>query len=597
MSKLHKRPRLEEEGADVDGRDEEYGMSQQTTRSCIILHYNNKSFPLCFSRGSSPQSLESAVRAVCSLGVRNSFYLKNDKGEICVVDASLPQGNYFIHVATCAIDMSFRLPFVGVRNLEKLRECVMTSYCFILHELPAELHQYMFTFLAPSDLLNASKVCKMWYNVSNDPELWRRLYAQRFLVPSTIPDPPQALARLGWKNVYFVGHLFGVSTRDIRMQVVNSLKTLLEKSLLETDDENYQSMTILAGLERFVIIVFVHFPLVPFRTNNGMLTFQLALPSTTVQVSYPFNLWSWRTSAAGMAQKCTAADLTTRFFKPFLDDSLVQVKRMIEGGAREKMMFSKHTLPVFIPLPPTCAAPRTTREKIIVCVDLSTPDRNPFVGQRCASDVTLLEVVKFGVKTFVDVKHKMNNSNQFAICALGETAEMHQPFTNNVEEFSSRLDELIPCGKLRTFDMSSLFSTMSNFIEQDAKNGADKDCVYRCIFIYCRSDSVPIWTHGQQSGRKVLSRENFFFDVLYLHEKPSSSNMPQEVFDALTDVYHTCGTMERPNSSYYCENSTSISRHFLCWAQIMAMPSQRPQQVENLPIVPYPEVAINIGKN
>jgi hypothetical protein len=584
---------LEEEGADVDGRDEEFGNSQ-VPRLYIELYYNNKGFPVSFSKNCSPQQLESTIRAVCSLGVRNSFYLKNDKGEVCVIDSSLPQGTYSVNIATCSSDLSFRLPFVGVRNLDKLRECVLSSYCFILHELPVELHQYLFSFLAPSDLLNAFKVCKMWYNVSNDPELWRRLYNQRFLpnaTHNTTPDPPQALARIGWKNVFFVSHMFGASTRDIRMQFVSSLKNLLEKNLLEWDDENYQSMTILAGLERFVIIVFVHIPLVPFRTppNNGMLTFQLALPSTTVQVSYPFNLWSWRTSGSGLAQKCTIADLTTRFFKPFLDDSLLQVKRMIEGGAREKMMFSKHTLPVFIPLPPTYSTPRKSREKIIICVDLSTPDRNPFVGQRCATDVSLLEVVKFGVKTFVDVKHKMNSSNQFAICALGETAEMHQQFTSNVEEFSSRLDELIPCGKLRTFDMSSLFSSMLNCIEQDVKNGTDKDCVYRCIFIYCRSNSVPIWSHGQQAGRKVLSRENFFFDVLYLHEKPSSSNMPQEVFDALTDVYHSCGTTERPNSSYYCENSTSISRHFLCWAQIMAMPFQRPQQVENLPIVPYPE--------
>lgn len=591
-SKLHKRPRLEEEGADVDGRDDEFSNTQQAPRICVELYFNNKSFPLTFSRSSSPQYIESSIRAVCSLGVRNPFYLKNEKGEICVIDSSLPQGTYTINVAaSIPTELSFRLPFVGVRNLEKLRECVMSSYCFILHELPVELHQYMFSFLSPSDLLNAFKVCKMWYNVSNDAELWRRLYYQRFITPNTVADPPAALARIGWKNVFFVSHLFGASTRDIRMQVVSSLKNLLEKNLLEWDDENYQSMTILAGLERFVIIVFVHFPLVPFRTppNSGMLTFQLALPSTPVppQVSFPFNLWSWRTSNSGVAQKCSITDLTTRFFKPFLDDSLLQVKRLIEGGAREKMMFSKHTLPVFIPLSPSISTPRKFREKIIICVDLCTPDRNPFVGQRCAPDVTLLEVVKFGVKNFVDVKHKMNNSNQFAICALGETAEMHQQFTDNVEEFSSRLDELIPCGKLRTFDMSSLFSTMLNFIEQDAKTGADQDCVYRCIFIYCRSNSVPIWSHGQQSGRKVLSRENFFFDVLYLHEKPSSSNMPQEVFDALTDVYHSCGTTERPNSSYYCENSTSISRHFLCWAQIMAMPFQRPQQVENLPIVPY----------
>lgn len=64
-------------------------------------------------------------------------------------------------------------------------------------------------------------------------------------------------------------------------------------------------------------------------------------------------------------------------YRPFLDDSLMQVKRMMEGGQRERMMFSKHTLPVFIPLPPTCVASRNTKEKIIICVDLSTPDRNP----------------------------------------------------------------------------------------------------------------------------------------------------------------------------------------------------------------------------
>lgn len=594
---LHKRPRLEEEGVDTNTVDAEYS-DVQPSRCCIVLNFSGKNCPLSFSRSSSPQSLESTIRTVCSLGVRSPFFLKNDRGEICVVDASLPQGNYTVHISA-GTDLSFRLPFVGVRNMEKLRECVMSSYCFILHELPAELHQYLFTFLAPTDLLNASKVCKMWCTVSNDPELWRRLYVQRFLTPNVVPDPPAPLAKLGWKNVYFVCHLFGVSTREIRIQLATSLKGLLEKSVLEMDDENYQSMTLLAGLDRYVIIVYVHFPLVPFRTDKGkgMVTFQPALPSTTVQVSYPFHLWSWRTSDLGVTSRCTAADLTAKFFKPFLDDTLAQVKRMMmtEGGARERMTFSKHTLPVFIPLPVASSAPRTFKEKIIICVDLSSPDRNPFVaGQRCASDVPLLEVVKFGVKTFVDVKYKMNNSNQFAICALSETAEMHQSFTNNVEEFSSRLDELIPCGKLRTFDMSSLFTVMQNCIDQDSKNGADRDCVYRCLFIYCRSDSVPAWglsPYGQMAGRKVLSKENFFFDVLYLHEKPVlNQNCPQEVFDALTDVYHTCGTTERPNSSYYCENSTSISRHFLCWAQIMAMPSQRPQQVENLPIIPYPEV-------
>lgn len=50
----------------------------------------------------------------------------------------------------------------------------------------------------------------MWCTVSNDPELWRRLYTQRFLTPDVIADPIAPLAKLGWKNVYFVWYVFYV---------------------------------------------------------------------------------------------------------------------------------------------------------------------------------------------------------------------------------------------------------------------------------------------------------------------------------------------------------------------------------------------------
>jgi len=267
---------------------------------------------------------------------------------------------------------------------------------------------------------------------------------------------------------------------------------------------------------------------------------------------------------------------------------------MIDGtAAREKMAFTKHTIPVFIPLPSVATGPPKNTsnicEKIIFCIDLCSLDKNPFVGQRCDKDVGLLEVVKLGVRTFVDIKLKMNLSNQFALCTLTNCAEIYQNFTNSAEEFAQRLDELIPHGKLQSFDMSSLFSTLYNCIEKDTQEKPNEPCIYRCIFIYCRSDTIPGWMDGFAEGRKLLSDTRFYFDVLYLHEKPTPTNMPQEVFDALTDVYNICGTTERLNSSYYCENSTSISRHFLCWAQLMAFPLQRPQQVENLPIVPYPE--------
>lgn len=46
------------------------------------------------------------------------------------------------------------------------------------------------------------------------------------------------------------------------------------------------------------------------------------------------------------------------------------------------------------------------------------------MGQRCDKDVGLLDVVKLGVRTFVDIKQKMNTNNKFAICALTDVADM-----------------------------------------------------------------------------------------------------------------------------------------------------------------------------
>ena len=57
-------------------------------------------------------------------------------------------------------------------------------------------------------------------------------------------------------------------------------------------------------------------------------------------------------------------------------------------------------------------------------MDLCSLERNPFVGQRCDKDVGLLEVVKLGVRTFVDTKLKMNTRNQFALCTLTDAAYM-----------------------------------------------------------------------------------------------------------------------------------------------------------------------------
>lgn len=48
----------------------------------------------------------------------------------------------------------------------------------------------------------------------------------------------------------------------------------------------------------------------------------------------------------------------TSFRRGFLDHSLEKMRRMIDGtAARDKMAFTKHTIPVFIPLPAITGGP------------------------------------------------------------------------------------------------------------------------------------------------------------------------------------------------------------------------------------------------
>jgi len=177
------------------------------------------------------------------------------------------------------------------------------------------------------------------------------------------------------------------------------------------------------------------------------------------------------------------------------------------------------------------------------------------------------------LKLFVHTKQKMNPEHEFAICVLTNVAIWYQDLTTDVELFSKKLNNLQAQGDYPSFDISTLFDLINAKFSDvlSGKTRATCDHVYRVIFIYCRSATLP---SGFPSAlcMKILDSPTFFFDALYLHSKPAKDNRPQEVYDFITDIEgkdHIC---------YYFENSTSIRKFHLHVAHLLAHPLQRPDQ-------------------
>lgn len=49
-----------------------------------------------------------------------------------------------------------------------------------INKIPNEVLAHIFSYTSIPDLLNISKVCRRWHNVSNDNALWKQLFFQTF---------------------------------------------------------------------------------------------------------------------------------------------------------------------------------------------------------------------------------------------------------------------------------------------------------------------------------------------------------------------------------------------------------------------------------
>lgn len=216
-------------------------------------------------------------------------------------------------------------------------------------------------------------------------------------------------------------------------------------------------------------------------------------------------------------------------------------------------------------------------ERIIICIDIdeemkeqniSLSHRRKRYGHR-----SRIYHLRRLLRNFLVVKNAMNSLHEFALCAIGEEAIWLVDFTNDLQVLVDNLFSLEPQGSFSKFDISSLFDIINSKVTVGSSS-TERGYYYRCILFYGRSSITPEYGNQHTKAWKQLSSlPNFFFDVLYVHDKASKENKPQEVFDFFASLESTSAS-----GSYMFTESHSLKKLSCKVAQLVSNSSQRPRQ-------------------
>jgi len=123
--------------------------------------------------------------------------------------------------------------------------------------------------------------------------------------------------------------------------------------------------------------------------------------------------------------------------------------------------------------------------------------------------------------------------------------------------------------------MNSVFSELLNKIslpdiKSEAIESSPPEFVYRIIFIYSRSSTIPKWkSENPREFTKFNNSPICFFDSIFLHKTGKDNPNMQKVFDYLNEL-------EDDNKiSYIFEIGTSLKKVYDYFAKLIAHPLQR----------------------
>ncbi|XP_042469570.1 BRISC and BRCA1-A complex member 1-like [Zingiber officinale] len=232
----------------------------------------------------------------------------------------------------------------------------------------------------------------------------------------------------------------------------------------------------------------------------------------------------------------------------------------MEGSPLAAAAPSRSTIPVSSPPPRYTLTPsRYYSEDVLFCVDVDVESKAEMAKGR---SITRLDAIKQAICLFIHAKHTMNPDHRFALSILTQSVSWVR------KDFSSEVDLLLPAvWALTAADTSYGFADITQLFRiatHEAKKSRAQSRLFRVILIYCRSSVCP-------QHQWPVSQKFFTMDVIYLHDKPSTENCPQKVYDALVDALEHVSEYE----GFIFESGQSYSRVIL---KQMCMLLSHPQQ-------------------
>ncbi|EOA17155.1 hypothetical protein CARUB_v10005423mg, partial [Capsella rubella] len=236
-------------------------------------------------------------------------------------------------------------------------------------------------------------------------------------------------------------------------------------------------------------------------------------------------------------------------------------------------------------------AGRIKSEDILICIDV---DAESMVEMKTTGTngrpLIRMECVKQAIILFVHNKLSINPDHRFAFATLSKSAAwLKKDFTSDAESAVASLRGLSANKSSSRADLTLLFRAAA----QEAKISRAQNRILRVILIYCRSSMRPI--HDWPLNQKL-----FTLDVMYLHDKPSPDNCPQDVYDSLVDAVEHVSEYE----GYIFESGQGLARSvFKPMSMLLSHPQQRCAQ-DDLDIprslakkVPVTEAANSVDGN
>ncbi|XP_022199814.2 BRISC and BRCA1-A complex member 1 [Nilaparvata lugens] len=257
-------------------------------------------------------------------------------------------------------------------------------------------------------------------------------------------------------------------------------------------------------------------------------------------------------------------------FRPMIDaesGSKITMKRLDYNSKRSSQSTDTENEEISSPF---VAVP----EKIVVCVDIAEdPNLVPY-RRSDNTNFRPFEALKKALELFATNKLSLNQNHQFAFATVEPGGfKWVSDFSSNLQVISSVIDSLEPVEQTKPdiCNFNTVFKEVKSKVGTlpvNTNNNVIPSHIVRLFLIYNSSMNKPFLNRRDESYKSLILSDNFFLDILYLHDPASAENYPQKIYSVLLSFIK--------GGSYFQEESRKVTQVFNTFARFLAHPFQRP---------------------